>query len=237
MNQKFIQRVKALWEKFIQNRSIYKKLYAKYERATADLNKIRHNRNALRVEHKRTTDAFNQLREEHDKLFVKQDALSKNYERATADLDGVRRNLNALSLEHERTKSDFNKLRGEHDALSQKYKLISDLLDTKPGKNEKFEKFKKLVKKDFMNFANKESSLAEEAMAAALWRQRVTCATGAMRSKSRSARRRATWTKPRPANCTSCIRTGCAPSGLPHRNLTIASPESWRPPPWWWTAW
>ena len=163
MNQKFIQRVKALWEKFIQNRSIYKKLYAKYERATADLNKIRHNRNALRVEHKRTTDAFNQLREEHDKLFVKQDALSKNYERATADLDGVRRNLNALSLEHERTKSDFNKLRGEHDALSQKYKLISDLLDTKPGKNEKFEKFKKLVKKDFMNFANKESSLAEEA--------------------------------------------------------------------------
>ena len=114
MYQKFIQKVNSLWKKFVRNRSVYKKLCAEHKRTKADLDKVRHNLNTLRVEHERTTD-------------------------------------------------DFNNLRGEHGGLSQKYRLVSGLLAAKPNKNEKFEEFKKLVKKDFMTFANKESSLAEEA--------------------------------------------------------------------------
>ena len=277
MSLKFIQKMSTLWEKFIQNRPVYKKLCAEHERATVDLDKVRHNFNALRAEHDKllveqdalskkyeratvdldkvqgnlntlqaehertvtdlaearhnfnklseehnqtqaalaearaeheraTVDLdkvrhnFNALRAEHDKLLVEQDALSKKYERATVDLDKVQGNLNTLQAEHERTvtalaeahhnlnklseehnqtqaalaearaeqertTAAFNNLSEEHDTLSQKYKLVSDLLYAKPGENEKFEKFKKLFKKDFMDFANKESSLAEEASA------------------------------------------------------------------------
>ncbi len=50
-------------------------------------------------------------------------------------------------------------------AVRQKYDLVSRLLAAKPGENEAFEKFKKVFNEDFMAFANKESSLADEATA------------------------------------------------------------------------
>ena len=135
----------------------------KYKQAKADLNQAQGD--------------LNLWIEECEKLLLKQDVLSKKYERVTGDLDDAQGNLNTLQAEHEQTstalaeeraeheraKAAFNKLRGEHGGLSQKYKLVSGLLAAKPNKNEKFEEFKKLVKKDFMTFANKESSLAEEA--------------------------------------------------------------------------
>ena len=53
----------------------------------------------------------------------------------------------------------------KYAALSQKYDLVSNLLTAEPVENEKLEEFRKLFKGDFMAFANKESSLAEEATA------------------------------------------------------------------------
>ena len=49
--------------------------------------------------------------------------------------------------------------------VEQKYDLVSRLLAAKPSENEAFEKFKKVFDEDFMAFANKESSLADEAAA------------------------------------------------------------------------
>ena len=50
-------------------------------------------------------------------------------------------------------------------AVQQKYDLVSRLLAAKPSENEAFERFKKVFNEDFMAFANKESSLADEATA------------------------------------------------------------------------
>ena len=60
---------------------------------------------------------------------------------------------------------NFDKLKAEHGDLVQKYKLVSDLLTAKSSENEAFEKFKELFEGEFMDFANKESSLADEAAA------------------------------------------------------------------------
>ena len=117
MYQKFIQKVNSLWETFVRNRSVYKKLLSK----------------------------------EHGELLLEQDALSKRYERVKTELDD--------------TQGSLNKLRDEHSGLSQKYKLVSDLLTAKSSENEALEKFKELFKGEFMDFANKESSLADEAAA------------------------------------------------------------------------
>lgn len=193
MNQKFVQRVITIWEKFIQNRPVYKKLCAEHERTTdafnklheehddlftkyeqtiADLEEAQGNLNTLQAEHERTKadldkvhHSLNALREEHDKLLLERDALSEKYERKKVDLDETHQKYNALQEEHNQIQTALAEARVEHNTLSQKYKLVSDLLDAKPGENEKFEKFKKLFKKDFMDFANKESSLAEEASA------------------------------------------------------------------------
>ena len=53
----------------------------------------------------------------------------------------------------------------KYESLDQRYKLVSKLLNAKSSENEAFEKFKGLFDGPFMDFANKESSLAEEAEA------------------------------------------------------------------------
>ncbi len=60
--------------------------------------------------------------------------------------------------EYERTKADL-------EVLQQKYALITNLLSKKPSENEAFEHFKRTFEEDFMEFAGKESSLANEALA------------------------------------------------------------------------
>ena len=143
-----------------------------HNQTQAALAEAHHNLNKLSEEHNQTQAA---LAEAHHNL----NKLSEEHNQTQAALAEAHHNLNKLSeehnqtqaalaearTEHERTTDAFNKLSGEHDTISQKYKLVSDLLDVKPGENEKFEKFKKLFQKDFMDFANKESSLAEEAFA------------------------------------------------------------------------
>ena len=69
-----------------------------------------------------------------------------------------RQNLDMLSAENERIRADLA-------AVQQKYDLVSTLLAAKSSENEAFEQFKKVFNEDFMAFANKESSLADEAAA------------------------------------------------------------------------
>ena len=86
------------------------------------------------------------------RLFTsKDDVLFAENERIKADLD-------ALQQKYNRTQADLA-------ALQQKYDLVSGLLEAKPSENEAFEEFKKVFNEDFMAFANKESSLADEVTA------------------------------------------------------------------------
>ena len=83
-----------------------------------------------------------------------------------------RQNADALFAENERIKADldglqqkYNRTQADLAALQQKYDLVSGLLEAKPSENEAFEAFKKVFNEDFMAFANKESSLADEVTA------------------------------------------------------------------------
>ena len=53
----------------------------------------------------------------------------------------------------------------EHEELQKKYKLVSDLLTAKPNEHVEFKKFENLLNGEFREFADAESSLAEEAAA------------------------------------------------------------------------
>ena len=81
-------------------------------------------------------------------------------------------NLDMLSAENERIRADLEavqqkwaRTQADLEAVQQKYDLVSTLLAAKSSENEAFEQFKKVFNEDFMAFANKESSLADEAAA------------------------------------------------------------------------
>ena len=56
-------------------------------------------------------------------------------------------------------------LQAEHEELQKKYKLVSDLLTAEPNEHVEFKKFESLLNGEFREFADAESSLAEEATA------------------------------------------------------------------------
>jgi chromosome segregation ATPase len=60
---------------------------------------------------------------------------------------------------------EFDNLQKTHQIITTQYDLVSRILAAKSSDNEAMEKFKNLFNNDFMNFANEESSLAEEAKA------------------------------------------------------------------------
>ena len=216
MNRRYIQKLgtifKSIWEKFIQNRPVYKKLHAKHERTTADLDKARHNLNALSGKHDALSHKYELTEANLDETHRNFNALSLEHRRAKAELDKAqhdlknlhaehkhtkanlieahreynvlqekhgrtttalaeaRRNLKNLREEHNQTKVALAEAHAEHDKLcekhvdlDQKYTLVSNLLTAKSSENKVFEEFKKLFEGEFMDFANKESSLAEEA--------------------------------------------------------------------------
>lgn len=57
---------------------------------------------------------------------------------------------------------DADRLRSEHEELQKKYKLVSDLLTAKPNEHVEFKQFETLLNGEFREFADAESSLAEE---------------------------------------------------------------------------
>lgn len=118
-------------------------------------------------------------RESVRKLLDRLRELQTEYDRTTSRLDKDHRKhkrttsiLNKLKKEHEHTTAalaeanvQYDNLNTQHRDLGQKYELVSNLLDAELNKNEEFETFKKIFNEDFMAFANKESSLADEASA------------------------------------------------------------------------
>ena len=200
MNWKYIQKLvtifESIWEKFIQNRPVYKKLHEEYKQTTvaldkecqkfdelqvkhehtkANLNKVRRNLSTLQVKHDETTTNLTKIHHDLKKLHEKHartnsnfNKLKKENKRTTAILDETHDNYNILQAKHDQTTADLSealdRLR-DLDDLASKYELISNLLNAKRSENEEFEKFKKIFNEDFMAFANKESSLADEASA------------------------------------------------------------------------
>lgn len=69
----------------------------------------------------------------------------------------------ALSLQHQALSQSHEKLSNQHQTIETKYNLINQILSSKATFNEAMNEFNHLVENDFMNFANEESSLAEEA--------------------------------------------------------------------------
>ena len=61
--------------------------------------------------------------------------------------------------------AEDTELRSEYEELQKKYKLVSDLLTAKPNEHVEFKKFENLLNEEFREFADAESSLAEEAAA------------------------------------------------------------------------
>ena len=120
-------------------------------RAKADLGEARDRLRKLQAEHKHTTARLDKERQKHTSTTSAFNKLKKEQERTTTALAeaGVQ----------------YDKLHAEHGDLDQKYELVSNLLNAKHSENEEFEKFKKIFNEEFMAFANKESSLADEASA------------------------------------------------------------------------
>lgn len=105
----------------------------------------------LQVEYERATSRLDKERQEHKSTTFAFNKLKKEQERTTAALDEVH--------------VQYDTLHAENGKLDQKYELVSNLLKAKRSENEDFEKFKAIFDDDFMAFANKESSLADEASA------------------------------------------------------------------------
>ena len=200
MNWKYIQKLvtifESLWERFIQNRSVYKKLHEEYkqirlaldkecqksdklqvkhEHTKSNLTKARRNFSTLQAKHDEITTLLTEtqhnlkkLHEKHDCTNANFNKLKEDHKRTTDILDETRDNYSTLQAKHDQTTADLSealdRLR-ELDNLVSKYELISNLLNAKRSENEEFEKFKKIFNDDFMAFANKESSLADEASA------------------------------------------------------------------------
>ena len=157
-------------------------LHAKHERTTMELERATTALDEARAEHEQTKaelrdeqKKYNSLHEEYmqtdwPKLLEEHNqtttALTEEREKhaeKTDALNALHEEHNALREEHDQTETDLTKARHNFDELDQKYKLVSDLLTPKSSENEAFVKFKKLFDKEFMDFANEESSLADEA--------------------------------------------------------------------------
>ena len=181
----------VLYEKHNELNTEHKQTKAALEAARHSLNRLRAKHSAssqkynkLHTEYEAKCHSLERLCEEHNTLSQKYDELHTEHTQTTASLETACRNLNELHTEHsqridafnkleaeheqttaalEATNRNLNELRAKHNNLYQKDKLISSLLSARPDKNEKFEIFKELVRKDFMEFANDESSLRDEA--------------------------------------------------------------------------
>ena len=152
-------------------------LHAKHERTTMELERATTALDEARAEHEQTkaelrdeTKKYNSLHEEY--MQTDWPKLLEEHNQTTTALTEEREKhaektvaLNALREEHDQTETDLTKARHNFDELDQKYKLVSDLLTPKSSENEAFVKFKKLFDGPFMDFANEESSLADEAAA------------------------------------------------------------------------
>ena len=101
---------------------------------------------------------FEKIKEELDILVKKFDTLSNNFTIVKDNYSQEKENLKTIRKENLKTIDTLNH-------IENKYNLVSKFLDAKPLENDSLQKFKLLINDDFIQFANDESSLAEEAKA------------------------------------------------------------------------
>ncbi len=105
------------------------------------------------------------LGSEHELLKAKCELISNNAKELESAKETLEKeNLDVKGKLHQREKS-LADLESEHGLLETKHDLISNILSADPEFNEALGKFRHVLNNEFMNFANDESSLAEEAKA------------------------------------------------------------------------
>ena len=135
--------LKSIWERFIQNRPVYQKLRATYERATADLDEARHKQEGTTAKLNEVQHTLNKLEKDHERLRgeydhamtdldkalpalshseAKRRALSQQYERTTVELERTTTALDGARTEHEQTKADLRDEQKKYNALHEEYK-------------------------------------------------------------------------------------------------------------------
>ena len=111
MNWKYIQKLvttfRSLWEKFIQNRPVYKKLKEEHKQATVALDKACQKFDELQVKHERTKARLTETCCNLSTLQAKHDEITTNLTKTQHD-------LKKLHEKHDRTNTNFNKLKEEH---------------------------------------------------------------------------------------------------------------------------
>lgn len=97
------------------------------------------------------------------------ESLNKKYDDDTSklskDLENKKSDYNELDNHHKTLINNHEELNQKHSQVTTKYDLVSKILGAKSADNESMEYFNLLAENDFIEFANEESSLAEEAKA------------------------------------------------------------------------
>ena len=114
--------LKSIWERFIQNRPVYQKLRATYERATADLDEARHKQEGTTAKLNEVQHTLNKLEKDHERL-------RGEYERTTKNLANVRQNFQQLQAKNEQTKTALNRTTGALDELRAEHEQTKVSLD------------------------------------------------------------------------------------------------------------
>ncbi|MFU7547928.1 hypothetical protein ACM9NO_28320, partial [Pseudomonas paraeruginosa] len=70
-----------------------------------------------------------------------------------------------LKASHQHLENNYADINKQHLSLIEKFSLVSRVLAQQPPSNPGLERFAELINNDYMDFANRESSLADEAQA------------------------------------------------------------------------
>ena len=117
---------------------------------------------------KKETEINKQLTERNSQLTGVNSQLSERNSQLTGENGQLTERNNQLAGENGQLTEQNNQLTGEKIRLKKKaerYDLVSRILSVESEGNESLQEFSRLFHKDFIDFANKESSLAEEAAA------------------------------------------------------------------------
>ncbi|MGE4519551.1 MAG: dynamin family protein [Desulfobacteraceae bacterium] len=99
-----------------------------------------------------------QLKNEKRDMALEIEKLNNNFRE-------LKKKYNLVVEKYKGVESQKNQIEKKYNDVSIKYNLISEILSASSVFNEKFHKFRALLRNEFLEFANKESSLAEEAQA------------------------------------------------------------------------
>ena len=107
--------------------------------------------NLLIDKHKSLNQSHSNLKQEHEKLNSNHNLLIDKHE--------------SLNQSHSSLKQEHEKLNNKHNKVNTKFDLVSQILNASNTPNQAMKNFNLLVENDFIEFANEEDSLAEEAKA------------------------------------------------------------------------